>query len=147
MSYHARTLTRLPPSTWVPPASKIDEWGFTKRGWPHYHLLVRSGYRDYRFVRQVWSELTGAIIVDVRKVKKRDSVYWYLVKYMCKQEHCDFTQRRLSWTKKFLPPKKEMPGLGIVDWKPEPTGLHSWIRFQGRDMTLTPIGKHMWVMG
>ncbi|MHC4371343.1 MAG: rolling circle replication-associated protein, partial [Planctomycetota bacterium] len=42
----------------------------TRRGWPHYHMLVRSPYIPHEVVKRRWRELTGAIIVDLRKIKE-----------------------------------------------------------------------------
>jgi hypothetical protein len=116
----------------------------TKRGWPHYHLLVRSPYRPYAHIRSTWATLTGATIVDVRQVKKRDSVYWYLVKYLAKQNHCTFTDRRVSQTGKFFKPKTPYPSLELVDWQRESMTLHSWVWTRNRDLGLKPIGAYMW---
>lgn len=119
----------------------------TKRGWPHYHLMVRSGYRPYAEVSRVWAELTGARVVDVRQIKQRDSVYWYLVKYLAKQAYCDFTERRVSQTGKFFKPKVPYPSLDLQDYQREMQTVHSWLRNRGRDTTLTPIGAYMWALG
>jgi hypothetical protein len=119
----------------------------TKKGWPHYHLLVRSGYRHYGDIQKVWAELTGARIVDVRKVKQEDQVYWYLVKYLAKQHYCEFTDRRLSWTGKFFPPKKTYKDLGLVDWQREGHSLHTWLRYRGEATVLYQITSYMWTLG
>lgn len=119
----------------------------TKRGWPHYHLMVRSGYRYYGDISRTWAELTGARVVDVRAIKKRDSVYWYLVKYLAKQHYCDFTERRVSQTGKFFKPKVPYPSLELVDYQREMMTVHNWVRMREKTTRMTPIGAYMWSLG
>lgn len=118
----------------------------TKKGWPHYHLMVRSGYRHYAEVRKVWQQLTGAIIVDVRQIKERDNVYFYLMKYLAKQSYCDFTDRRTSQTSKFFPPKTPYPGLELVGHERSMETVHSWLWNKNRPIGLRPIGAYMWAI-
>lgn len=78
----------------------------TKAGWPHYHLLVRSGYLPHSVVRKIWNELTGARIVDVRQVTKSFKAYQYLVKYLSKLHKLEWTERHVSYSRKFIPEDK-----------------------------------------
>lgn len=119
----------------------------TKRGWPHYHLMVRSRYLPHRDVQKTWAELTGATIVDVRQIRQRDSVYWYLTKYLAKQSYCDFTERRTSQTSGFFPPKRPYPPLDLVGYEREGMTVHRWLQWKDREMRLTPIGPYMWAVG
>ncbi len=82
----------------------------TKAGWPHYHLLVRSGYLPHSVVRKIWNELTGARIVDVRQVTATFKAYQYLVKYLSKLHKLEWTERHVSYSKNFFP--KDL-------WEPE----------------------------
>jgi len=82
----------------------------TKAGWPHYHLLVRSGFLPHSVVRQIWNELTGARIVDLRQVTQSFRAYQYLVKYLSKLHKLEWTERHVSYSKNFFPPD---------DWEPE----------------------------
>lgn len=95
----------------------------TKNGWPHYHLIVRSEYIPQTVISKLWRELTGAHIVDVRKIRKSRDVYFYVVKYLSKQKYIPWTTRRVSWSKNFFPPVdfKPGPGLGMTDvgWSDE----------------------------
>jgi len=74
----------------------------TQKGWPHYHLLVRSGYLPHSAVRKAWNELTGARIVDLRKVTQSFKAYQYLVKYLSKLHTLDWTERHVSYSKNFI---------------------------------------------
>lgn len=74
----------------------------TKKGWPHYHLLIRSGYIPHPAARDEWFLLTGASIVDVRQVKKSFSAYTYLVKYLTKLHRITWTGRHVSYSRGFF---------------------------------------------
>jgi len=89
----------------------------TKKGWPHYHLVTRSAYLPQPELSRLWKELTGAPIVDVRQIKKRQQVYFYVVKYLAKQEVIPWTDRRTSHTRKFFREKDWEPaeGLGLLE--------------------------------
>lgn len=86
----------------------VDEFEYfrilevTKSGWPHYHLIVRSGYIPQRVLSRMWNSLTGAPIVDVRVIRKGKRVYFYVMKYLCKQQYVPWTNRRVSWSKNFF---------------------------------------------
>ncbi len=124
----------------------------TKLGWPHYHLIVRSGYIPQKVLSSVWSDLTGAFIVDVRKIKKRQDVYFYVVKYLSKQRYIPWTNRRVSWSRDFFdktpfdkPDGLKLRDVGWFDDHPERILQIYWKRFLitsfGRDCWLLPEGK------
>lgn len=81
----------------------------TKKGWPHYHLLVRSGFLPQPVVKKIWNELTGAWIVDLRQVKKSFSAYKYLVKYLSKMHHLKWTDRHVSMSRGFRVDRNSRP--------------------------------------
>ncbi len=95
----------------------------TNIGWPHYHLLARATYIKQSRLSEIWAELSGAIIVDIRKIDKRANCYWYVVKYLGKQEKIQWTKRRCSWTRKFMRDEEfvagETLGLGEPHWESE----------------------------
>jgi hypothetical protein len=86
----------------------------TKKGWPHYHLVVRSQFIKQAECSRIWAELTGAPIVDVRKIKKPSDVYYYVIKYLGKQKYIPWTDRRMSWSKNFFV-KQEFEKVGGLD--------------------------------
>jgi len=59
-------------------------WERTKKGTPHAHLLIRGPYIPQRWLSRAWSELTGAQIVDIRRVQSRAQVANYVTKYLSK---------------------------------------------------------------
>ena len=80
-----------------------------KSGYPHYHMLVRSDYIPQPVVKAWWSKATGAEIVDVRKVNNCFNAYYYLVKYLTKMHSLDWTERHVSYSRRFFP--KDLPEL------------------------------------
>ena len=74
----------------------------TKKGWPHYHLVTRSGFIPQATISNIWKELVGAPIVDVRKIDRKNNAYWYVIKYLAKQRYIAWTDRRAAWTKGFF---------------------------------------------
>ncbi len=89
----------------------------TKLGWPHFHLIVRSPYIPQQVIAGLWKQLTGAFIVDVRKIRKHRDVYFYVVKYLAKQRYIPWTTRRVSWSKNFFAKETfKSPGsLALID--------------------------------
>ncbi len=81
----------------------------TATGYPHYHLLVRSGYLPHCVVRDRWSQLTGASIVDLRQIHNRFRTYTYLVKYLAKMHNLGWSTRHMSYSRNFFPPEDEKP--------------------------------------
>ena len=75
----------------------------TKRGWPHYHLLIRSEYIPQPVVKKEWQRLTGATIVDLRQVNNKFRTYYYMVKYLTKMHKIEWTNRHVSYSKHFFP--------------------------------------------
>lgn len=91
----------------------------TSKGWPHYHCLVRSGFLPHSVVRDRWRELTGASIVDLRKVEDRFKTYLYLVKYLAKMHNLGWTNRHVSYSKNFFkdPPREKTDPLQLSEGK------------------------------
>ena len=120
----------------------------TRKGWPHYHLIVRSEYIPHATIKSVWAELTGATIVDVRKIKKSQDVYFYLVKYLGKQKYIPWTNRRVSWTRHFFPKSDFMAAdplqlelKGWIDEHPQDV-----LRKQYRPYTIRQYSNDCWTI-
>jgi hypothetical protein len=75
----------------------------TKKGWPHYHFLAKCPYIPQTTLSKIWASLTGAVIVDVRRVEHQRNVFRYVLKYLCKQTYVPWTSRRVSWSRNFFP--------------------------------------------
>jgi len=120
----------------------------TKKGWPHYHLIVRSKYIPQHYLSDLWNELTGAPIVDVRKLKKSKDVFFYVMKYLAKQKYIPWTNRRVSWSRSFFDdtPFDSGPGLrltqvGWIDEHPENILMKHF-----RPVRLEPYSKDCWTL-
>lgn len=83
------------------PAEHLRVLEVTAKGWPHYHLVARWPYVPQAQLSRRWMLLTGAPIVDLRKIKRVDDVHNYVMKYLCKQHYVPWTNRRISVTKGF----------------------------------------------
>lgn len=108
---HAFDATRRQLPEWVKRIrSRFGEFEYlrvtevTKAGWPHYHMLVRSDYIPHAVARDAWYELTGARIIDVRRVKENFPTYRYLLKYLTKMHHITWTGRHVSYSRGFFKP-------------------------------------------
>jgi hypothetical protein len=55
---------------------------YCKDGYPHYHLLARVKYIDQADLSTMWTNLTSAPVVDIRKAHGRSTSY--VSKYMSK---------------------------------------------------------------
>lgn len=120
----------------------------TKRGWPHYHLMVRSPYIPHEVVKAKWRDLTGASIVDVRQVKDKFRAYSYLVKYLSKMHKIGWTERHVSYSRGFFLetdyPKTEPLQLDdrvIIESHPS---TYLYARFRGA--TLTILGVNLYAL-
>jgi hypothetical protein len=74
----------------------------TKQGYPHYHCLIRSGFIPQPVIKARWLELTGAKIVDVRKVHDTFPTYRYLTKYLTKLHNLEWTERHVAYSRNFF---------------------------------------------
>lgn len=59
----------------------------TKKGWPHFHIAMRSTFVPHALIKGWWHDLTGASIVDVQRVRSQRAVGKYLSKYLSKAPH------------------------------------------------------------
>lgn len=56
----------------------------TRAGTPHYHIVQRGCYIPQRWLSAHWKRLTGAHMVDIRKLSNDRMVSRYITKYMAK---------------------------------------------------------------
>lgn len=114
----------------------------TKRGWPHYHLLIRSPYLPQPVVQKKWLDLTGARIVDLRQVKDKLNTYTYLVKYLSKMHKIGWTERHVSYSKHFFAAddKPASNGLELSDHTIIETHPSTYLISRFRGAHLTQLG-------
>lgn len=120
----------------------------TRGGWPHYHLLVRSAYIPHEVVKRKWRELTGAIIVDLRQVKKTFNCFHYLVKYLSKMHKIAWTERHVSYSRGFFPPEEENPreDLALSDKTIIEAHPSTYIYAKFRGATISLLGKNLYAL-
>ena len=82
--------------------AKIVE--LTKAGTPHLHILAEMPFIHARALSADWQRLTGAFIVDVRRVKSQRGVAIYLSSYLTKALNVPEGMRKWSAARGFVPP-------------------------------------------
>jgi hypothetical protein len=166
------TLT-LRPEDWTDPRSAFEktapkvnilarearrEWGewehlrvleVTKKGWPHYHLVVRSPFIPLDWVKRHWRRMTGAYIVDMRQIKDSFGVYLYVVKYLAKQAYIPWTDRRVSQTKGFFLPEQFEPRepLHLADKQFSPWHPATYLDGDCQGLKITQLSRDCWFFG
>jgi hypothetical protein len=100
-----------------------------KSGYPHYHMLVRSGFLPHVVVKNEWNRLTENSIVDLRQVDGTFKSYTYLTKYLSKMHRLEWTDRHVSYSRKFFPDGslKKPEGEGLADGKMFKTHPFRWL--------------------
>ena len=75
-----------------------------KDGYPHFHYLMRSTYLPQAELKAIWTKLTGATIVDVRKAHGRSVSY--VAKYISKAtgEDGTFSRQKIAVSRHFWEP-------------------------------------------
>jgi hypothetical protein len=131
---------------------EIGEWEYvrvlevTKKGWPHYHLVVRGSYVQQRWMSDQWYKLTGSWVVDLRKIKGAQKTAAYVMKYLYKQKHVPWTNRRISWTRSFFAEDDtdKPPSMGLIDVQIQGGRPDSELYYYKVGTRLTRIGPDMW---
>jgi len=63
-----------------------------KSGFPHLHLLIRARFMPIKWLREVWTDITGSWNVNIVSFRGRDQLASYAAKYIGKDlaafEHC-----------------------------------------------------------
>lgn len=120
----------------------------TKKGWPHFHFVARSGYIPQPWLSDRWDTLTGAPIVDVRKIEKTREAYWYVMKYLGKQHYCTFTERRVTMSKGFAPkrPEKRSAELDLQGIQHECYHPRDFLRYQFPGTEWTQLGPLLFAL-
>lgn len=76
-------------------------WETTRAGWPHAHLLARTSYLPQRALSRHWRELTGAPVVDIRRVSSASGATSYVAKYLTKTLSAPPGLKRLRTSRQF----------------------------------------------
>jgi hypothetical protein len=78
-------------------------------GWPHLHILLRSGFIHHRLIREWWEARTGSFQIDIRLAKGKRQVASYVSKYISKNPARFEHVKRYWCSQDWDPPKAERP--------------------------------------
>lgn len=116
----------------------------TAAGTPHLHIIADCAYVSQAWLSATWDELTGAPIVDIRRVNSRAGLSRYLAKYLTKTHLAVHGRRKWSASRGFLPPAARIlapPGFPPPQWSWSPaTGTRLLASHMARGWTLGPDG-------
>jgi len=103
----------------------------TKNGWPHYHFLQRGSYISQAELSTEWATLSGAPIVDIRKIQRTADCYWYLTKYLSKLRYIHWITRRCTWSRAFWKDQQFKGGttLGLLVSEVENAHPADWLKW------------------
>jgi len=90
-----------------------------KNGTPHLHILAEMPFIHTRALSADWQRLTGAFIVDIRRVKSQRGVAKYLSSYLTKAMAVPDGMRKWSAARGFVPPT---PAQELEEGEIAPTG-------------------------
>lgn len=77
-----------------------------QNGWPHLHIAWRGSWLDFYWLRAQMEELLNSPQVDVRLIKGRSMVAYYIAKYIGKLPHKFGTLKRYWCSKDYRPKEK-----------------------------------------
>lgn len=86
----------------------------TKLGWPHMHVLTTRTWIDQAWLSNLWKTLTGAFIVDIRRVTNQGHAAAYVSKYLGKAPHRFLHCKRYYFTRGYI--QRSEPAPKIFDW-------------------------------
>ena len=86
----------------------------TKAGFPHYHFCMHSQFIQQLKLSQRWERLTGAKIVDIRKLF--GAKINYITKYVTKNSHVDYTRQRITFSRNWPKLEKQEIDVDFADW-------------------------------
>jgi len=75
-------------------------------GEPHLHILARVGWIGQKWLSQQLKDITGAFVVDIRKVRSQAQMAYYVAKYVGKEPGKFGTCKRYWTTRSWSQTKK-----------------------------------------
>lgn len=81
----------------------------TRSGTPHLHIVCTIRYIPQRYLSKMWEQLTGARIVDIRRVRTARTLSKYLTKYLTKSGQPVEGRRKYSASFQWLPSLPDIP--------------------------------------
>jgi hypothetical protein len=79
----------------------------TKLGWPHFHVLTTRPWIDQKWLSALWDELTGAPVVDIKRVTNSRMAASYVAKYLGKAPHRFLHMKRYYFTRGYVKPRED----------------------------------------
>lgn len=116
-------------------------WEQTKRGYPHAHILLRAPYLPQKLVSREWQRLSGANIVDIRRVGSESQAAAYVSKYLAKDPATPYGAKRYRTSRQYsaAAPRGQLAAmLGVSDWLRSAAGLHETL------LSLTDRGHNLY---
>lgn len=98
----------------------------TQKGWPHLHVLTTRRWIDQKWLSELWRRLTGAHIVDIRRVTNGRMAASYVAKYLGKAPVRYDRCKRYYFTRGYVPKKSD--STEKFDWS---TATHETIGHGG----------------
>jgi hypothetical protein len=121
----------------------------TARGYPHFHFLTRGAFWPVADLRDEWERATGSNIVDMQYIGGGGHARRYVTKYVTKSDEVDWTRRRVSFSRHWLPPQT-MPERTTSEWLgwkyARPGEARTWLAEHAGD-GWRRIGRYSYVDG
>lgn len=123
-----------------------------KSGWPHMHLLIRAPFLAQKWLSQEWQALTGAMHVDIRKIRGPREAAMYVAKYIGKEpfafEGCKRWWRSHNYDQ--TPDEEREPVRFGAHWhrsRKDVSGYRAWLVALGATITEARPGYVRWATG
>lgn len=103
-------------------------WERTAKGWPHAHLLLRAPFIPQAWLASNWHGLTGARVIDIRKIASTEAVASYVAKYLAKDPFVPTGMKRYRFSQGFLAALVSQPpdgAQGKIHWRLAPNTAHA----------------------
>jgi len=79
----------------------------TKKGWPHFHLALRTPWISTTWISNAWADILDAPIVKIKRVKTVKGLAMYLSKYLSKDPSRIGTGKRYWFSQGYRPDRSE----------------------------------------
>jgi len=102
----------------------------TKLGWPHLHIMLRTGWLSAKLIRDTMQELTNSPIIKIERIHNQAKLAGYVAKYCGKDPHKFGTCKRYWQSKDYkeATPEKEHPGKRVTGtWSTWSIHIYDWI--------------------
>lgn len=105
-------------------------WEKTKKGYPHAHILLRAPFIPQAFLSRAWERLSGAPIVDIRRVRTQGEAAAYVSKYLAKDPAVPAGYRRYRTSRQYSAPPPKGQLTALLD-------IQQWLRVSAPLLSLT----------